>query len=138
MTEATNGLFGAGFRTLESALTAHEHLQTARAANIANADTPNYQADSRSFADFLATQQKKNRGVGMVRTKNGHMSGNGGAGLDLNITNHAHSSGRMDGNSVNIQKEMTQMAEAQLQYELTLRLIKGKLGGLANAIKEGR
>jgi len=138
MTEATNSLFGTGFRTLESALTAHEHLQTAHAANIANADTPNYQADSRSFADFLAAQQKENRSVGMARTKNRHMSGNGGAGLDISMANHAHSSGRMDGNSVNVQKEMAKMAETQLMYELTLRLIKGKLGSLANAIKEGR
>jgi len=30
------------------------------------------------------------------------------------------------------------MAENQLMHELTLRMIKGELGGLANAIKEGR
>jgi len=138
MTEASNSLFSTGFRALESALTAHEHMQTARAANVANIDTPNYQADPRSFADFLATQQKNNSSVGMARTKNSHMSGNSGAGLNISMANHAHNSGRMDGNSVDVQKEMAKMAETQLMYELTLRLIKGKLGGLANAIKEGR
>jgi len=30
------------------------------------------------------------------------------------------------------------MAENQLMHELTMRMIKGKISGLANAIKEGR
>ena len=50
----------------------------------------------------------------------------------------AHGRQRLDGNTVDPQREMVNMAENQLMHELTMRMIKGKLGGLANAIKEGR
>lgn len=53
--------------------------------------------------------------------------------------NQAHGSVKqLDGNTVDMQKEMANMAENQLMHELTIRLIKGKLSGLSNAIKEGR
>jgi len=44
----------------------------------------------------------------------------------------------MDGSNVDIQKEMARMSENQLMHELSMKLIKGKLSGLLNAIKEGR
>ena len=44
---------------------------------------------------------------------------------------------RLDGNNVDPQQEMARMAENQLMHELTMRLVKGKINSLANAIKEG-
>ena len=43
----------------------------------------------------------------------------------------------MDGNTVNVEKEMATLAENQLMYELNMKMIQGKLGSLATAIKEG-
>jgi len=125
-----SGLFNTEFRTLEAALTARERLQSVHAANIANADTPNYHADTRTFADFLEIE--RNRRAYPETTQEGleHFTmGNRG---DLKNGRR-----RLDGNTVDIQKEMAHMAENQLMHELTIRLIKGRLAGLANAIKEG-
>jgi len=125
-----SGLFNTGFHTLEAALAARERLQSAHAANIANADTPNYQADTRTFADFLDMERNKQPSPGMTPKQP----------VPFNASNRATTGWdrqRLDGNTVDIQKEMAHMAENQLMHELTVRLLKGRLAGLANAIKEG-
>jgi len=131
-----SGLFNTGFQSLEAALTARERMQSSLAANIANADTPHYRADKRTFDDFLQAERSKqaqagtspNMGSSFTTSDFGNVSGQ----------KKTHEGQRLDGNTVDPQKEMVNMAENQLMHELTMRLIKGKLGGLANAIKEGR
>jgi len=119
-------MLGSGFQRLESTLVARERMQGALSSNIANAETPNYQADQRTFADFLAEQKSAGQSDKAVTTNRMHFA---------DTDTHAH---KMDGNTVDIQKEMARMSENQLMYQLSLRLIKGKLNGLKNAIKEGR
>ncbi len=131
-----SGLFSTGFQSLEAALAARERMQTTHAANIANADTPHYRADSRTFDDFFQAEKSRqtqaemspNLGNSFTTSDFGNLSGR----------QKEHEGLRLDGNTVDPQKEMVNMAENQLMHELTMRLIKGKLGGLANAIKEGR
>ena len=43
----------------------------------------------------------------------------------------------MDGNTVDTQHEMTAMAENQMMHELNMTILRGRLSGLANVIKEG-
>ncbi len=142
-------LFGNEFRIMESALAAREQAQGVHAANIANADTPNYRADRRSFADFLQARLRElpqAGGVAPVRTRPGHLAApdapaSGLFGGRSPMQASAGASGaltRMDGNTVDMQKEMAAMSENQLMHELTLRLLKDKLGGLARVIKEAR
>jgi flagellar basal-body rod protein FlgB len=130
-------MLGSGFQRLEAALIARERMQGVITGNIANAETPNYRADTRSFADFLAEQQS-GRGSGHAATTNRmHFSDiNAGGRLGGSLFD-ARPAQRMDGNSVDLQQEMARMSENQLMYEMTMRLAKGKLGGLLNAIKEG-
>jgi len=129
-------MFGSDFQYLESALIAREKLQSVIAGNIANADTPNFHADRRSFADLLAEQRPGKNIDGMTTTHRMHISDTSDTHLSNNISAQ-HSTRSMDGNSVNVQKEMVRMSENQLMDELTLRLLKGKLTGMANAIREG-
>jgi len=129
-------MFGNSFQQLESALAAREQAQGVNASNIANADTPNYHADTRSFADFLAEQNSK-RSTGNAATTNPmHFKSVSHSSLDSPFQ-RAVKTQRMDGNTVDMQKEMANMSENQLMHELTIRLIKGELGGISNAIKEG-
>ena len=131
-----SGLFTTGFQSLEAALTARERMQSSHAANIANADTPHYHADTRTFEDFLQAEKSKQAQAGMSSPQ-----GSSFTASDFGSTgsrNESFEGKRLDGNTVDPQKEMVSMAENQLMHELTMRLIKGKLGGLANAIKEGR
>ncbi len=128
-------LFGSGFRTLEAALIAREQAQAVNAANIANADTPNYHADTRSFADFLAAQQQR-LDAGPAMTHRMHFGKLESTSIDTPFQQTVKTR-RMDGNTVDMQREMARMSENQLMHELTVRLLKGRLNGLANAIKEG-
>jgi len=137
MSEISASLFGKGFLKLEAALSARERMQSVFSANIANADTPNYRADQRNFADFLTARQQSQGHDGMARTQPGHMSINNSPSLQRTVFKRSDATQRMDGNSVNMQKEMTGMAENQLMHELTIRLLKGRLEGMKNTIREG-
>ncbi|MDX8403921.1 MAG: flagellar basal body rod protein FlgB [Mariprofundaceae bacterium] len=125
-----NSLFGTGFLKLEAAASARERMQTVHAGNIANADTPNYKADRRTFADFLAARQTEG---GLTTTNSSHMDSVAGSSLKKSMSTVQ----RMDGNSVDIQQEMANLAENQMMHELSLRLLKGRISGLSNVIKEG-
>ncbi len=129
-------LFGSGFQQLESAMVAREQAQGVNASNIANADTPNYHADTRSFADFLSAQLNKRHSGSAATTHRMHFGNLEPSSMDTRFQK-AVKTQRMDGNTVDMQKEMARMSENQLMHELTVKLIKGKLGGMANAIKEG-
>ncbi len=128
-----SSLFSSGFLKLETALIAREKLQASHASNIANADTPNYQADTRTFADMFAVEQARRNQLEHGQFFESSSSIFQGSRLDS-----AGSSFRLDGNTVDTQTEMARMAENQLMHELTMRMIKGKISGLANAIKEGK
>lgn len=130
-------LFGSGFRTLEAAMIAREQAQTVNAANIANADTPNFHADRRTFGDFLAEQQRRlGPDSGPATTHRMHFGRLESTHMDTAFQQTVKTR-RMDGNTVDMQQEMARMSENQLMHELTVRLLKGRLNGLANAIKEG-
>jgi len=83
-------------------------VQSVYAANIANADTPHYRADTRTFSDFMA---EKSGSTSMVRTNASHLQAHKSAPLNGGVFNRASVSARMDGNTVDTQKEMTAMAE---------------------------
>jgi len=129
-------LFGAGFLRLESAMSAREKVQSVYAANIANADTPNYRADMRTFADFMT--EKTASSSTMARTNPAHLTPHKfSSPLSGSVFQRAEVAARMDGNTVDTQREMTAMAENQMMHELNMQILKGRLNGLANAIKSG-
>jgi len=130
-------LFGAGFLRLESAMAAREQVQNVYASNIANADTPNYKADTRSFADFFA---EKRGGVAtghLAQTNPRHLDISPSSSVFGGVFHHDTGALRMDGNTVDTRKEMTQMAENQMMHELNMQIIKGRLTGMGNVIKAG-
>ncbi len=134
----TQSLFGAGTLRLESAMSARETVQSVYAANIANADTPNYRADMRTFSDFMAEKSAASGSTAMARTNPAHLQPHhSSAPLGGGVFNRASVASRMDGNTVDTQREMTAMAENQMMHELTMTILKGRLSGLANVIKAG-
>ncbi|MFQ5519010.1 MAG: flagellar basal body rod protein FlgB [Mariprofundus sp.] len=129
-------MFGSGFQRLESALVAREKNQGSLTSNIANADTPNFKADSRTFADFMADEQSRSSSGAVAATHHMHFSDVSSNRLSGSVFSQ-HESQRMDGNTVDMQKEMARLSENQLMHEMAMRLVKGRLSGLMNAIKEG-
>lgn len=123
------------FRVLEAVTAAREKMQQIHSSNIANVDTPNYRADTRTF-DTVLQLQKTGKRVKMEKTNPHHLTSSSSQRVGVYSSHHGINP-KMDGNTVNLQQEMVSLAENQLMHEYAIRVLKGKISSLANAIKEG-
>ena len=124
------------FEVYSKALDLRSQRHQVLASNIANADTPNYKA--RDF-DFKAAMQNAlgGRSIGgdlpMQLTARGHQDGSGGNGLPGLMYRSEHQSA-VDGNTVDMDVERTQIADNALQYQVLTQLISNKLQCLRSAM----
>lgn len=129
--------------SLDSALGIHEFalkLQAKRtevlAANLANADTPEYKARDLDFQSILREAQG-GEGPDLMRTTDarhmGESSGTGEFGMELLYRNPFQAS--LDGNTVDGQIEKTQFMENAVRYQSTIAFIDGRLKTLQKALR---
>ncbi|QPK61909.1 flagellar basal body rod protein FlgB [Methylomonas sp. LL1] len=102
------------------------------AANLANADTPDYKARDLDFKAVLSqTMGPEN---GLQRTREGHItSPQTLLGADLLYRNPQQAS--LDGNTVEAHIEQAKYAENAVQYQASLNFINNKFSGLMSAIR---
>lgn len=102
------------------------------ASNVANADTPNYKA--RDF-DFRAAMQQA--GVfpagALARTASRHIEGGGGA-LGVNLQYRSETQSAVDGNTVDMDVERSQIVENAMQYEVLTQLVSLHLQSMRAAL----
>ncbi|WP_059104617.1 flagellar basal body rod protein FlgB [Shouchella shacheensis] len=101
---------------LEKGLAYAANKQEAISSNIANIDTPNYKAKTIDFQSVLQAVQEEGEHLQAKRTNESHLPF---PGTSFPESSH-HSRQRAyahNGNSVDIDKEMTEMAENQLYYQ---------------------
>jgi len=132
-----SGLFSSSFQRLGAAAAARETYQTVISSNIANADTPHFKADKRNFSDFFKTKLSASQTDTLATTQKNHIQDSPSTSLSLGVFNRSEDEQRMDGNTVDVEHEMAMLAENQLMYELNMKVLQGRLNGIANAIKEG-
>ena len=84
------------------------------AHNIANADTPGFQA--RDIAPFESTMNKVRVGIG--RTQATHIVPEGLAGGEFELRPRDGSEGKISGNSVSLELEMASLGEARSQHSV--------------------
>ncbi|MBS1159901.1 MAG: Flagellar basal-body rod protein FlgB [Proteobacteria bacterium] len=122
-----------------SVLSQAMNLRTMRhqvlASNIANADTPHYKARDFSFTAAMqnAMAGQGAGGLAMSRTAGGHQQGdalNGSAFLQY----RAETQSAVDGNTVDMDVERTQISENALQYQILTQLIGDKFKGMRTAL----
>lgn len=103
------------------------------AANMANADTPDYKAQDLDFKSVF-NQNLTGGSVSMQRTQPGHMAAQTTVlGADLKYRNPQQPS--LDGNTVEAHIEQAKFAENSVQYEASLSFLKNQFSGLMTAIK---
>jgi flagellar basal-body rod protein FlgB len=107
------------------------------AANLANADTPNYRARDIDFKSALAAAggQKSAGGVHLATTRPAHIGptvANGTATPELKYRTPLAPS--LDGNTVDTQLEQAAFAENTVRYQATLNFLSAKFRGLMTAI----
>ncbi|WLR52333.1 flagellar basal body rod protein FlgB [Bacillus tianshenii] len=116
---------------LESSLSYSATKQRVISNNIANADTPNYKAKTVSFREELNRQLQAKRTD--VRH---HQFSTGSAGYT--VKTNRNTSYHHNGNNVDIDKEMAQMATNQIYYNALVDRMNGKFRGLKESIKGGQ
>lgn len=106
------------------------------AANLANADTPDYKARDLDFKSVLSQSMQSDaiKDTRLQVTDQGHLPGiHTLLGADLLYRNPQQAS--LDGNTVEAHIEQSKYAENSVQYEASLNFLKGSFADLMTAIK---
>lgn len=134
----------AAFNFQETALRLRAQRQEILAANVANADTPNYKARDFDFAAALkqateGSSQSARPSTGALKTHPAH--------LDFAVaTNNPFPSGpallyrnpyqgSVDGNTVDVDAERSQFTDNAIRYEASLTSISGDIKDLMSIIQ---
>ncbi|MBV8210564.1 MAG: flagellar basal body rod protein FlgB [Burkholderiaceae bacterium] len=105
------------------------------ASNIANADTPNYQARDFDFGQALAqATQSATQPTAPVRTHPGHLPASATATPQPALQYRQPLQAALDGNSVDVDTERAAFAENSLRYEASLRFLNGQIRTMLSAI----
>jgi flagellar basal-body rod protein FlgB len=105
------------------------------AANLANADTPNYRARDIDFKAALAEAGSPSAGVHLSTTRAGHISNSPVNGLPAGeLKYRVPLAPALDGNTVDTQLEQAAFAENSVRYQATLQFLSSKFRGLMTAI----
>ncbi len=105
------------------------------ASNIANADTPYYKARDFSFEKAMqnAMAGQGNGSIGLATTSRGHLPGSGGVGMAA-LQYRTETQSAVDGNTVDMDVERSQITENALQYQVVSQLISEKFKGMRSAL----
>ena len=105
------------------------------AANLANADTPGYQARDLDFQSLLAAAGDPGQ---LATTQAGHLghaagdgAGDGAAPLMYRQPLHAS----LDQNTVDVQAERAAFLDNALRYQASLTFLNGRIAGLVAALR---
>ena len=108
------------------------------ANNLANADTPGYQARDIDFRQAMAraSGESPTSGVTLSTTNAGHIGGNTSANAATNpdLKYRIPLAPALDGNTVDAQVEQASFAENAVRYQATLTFLNSKFRGLLTAI----
>lgn len=123
-------------QALAASLKYRQMRQELISSNIANAETPGYKAKKIDFEEALSRALDTDDQMQMKTTDGKHYNvGNGGFNnLQPEITEREDGIVSMDGNTVDRDKELAEMAENKIMYDASVQLLNKKLGLLKYAI----
>lgn len=104
------------------------------ASNLANADTPNYQARDIDFKSVLSEYQNP-QGAGELRMTHSNDIGSAGTLSSPQLLYRIPTQPSVDGNTVDADTEKAAYMENALQYESTLHFVDESIKSLREAIK---
>ena len=128
-----NSVFGAH----ASSMAVQQQRMEVLAANLANADTPHYQARDIDFAKVLSDQQASAAAApaSMAGTSPVHLgSGAATAGTMPPLNYRVPLQPSVDGNTVDEQVEQSAFADAAMHYQASLNFLSGDIKNLMSAI----
>ncbi|MBC8016108.1 MAG: flagellar basal body rod protein FlgB [Sporomusaceae bacterium] len=122
---------------LEQALSASSLRQKVISNNIANVNTPGYKKSEVLFEDMLQSAMSGAK-MPMLQTNERHFA-LGQSGFPTPKVNViGNTSIRIDGNNVDIDGEMAELAKNNIYYNAVVQQLGSYFSGIKSAIKEGR
>lgn len=123
----TNSLFSEqAFGAAKFALNGLSRRQEAIGRNLANVDTPGYKAVDLNFENALKLAMNQSNKTRLLTTHVSHMTAPGPE-YALELTSRIGGAERADGNNVDIDTELYQMAETGIRYQALTQSISKKL-----------
>jgi flagellar basal-body rod protein FlgB len=132
-------LFDKTTRALGASLQLRQTRNSVISANIANAETPGYQAKKVDFEDALGRALMMEDAGPMTGAEPGHFAMGPGAisRTKADVYENPDVSVNNDGNTVDLEKEMTNLAENSIAYKAAIQLINKKMAALKYAATDG-
>lgn len=131
----------AALRFQQEALNLRAQRQEILAANIANADTPGYQARDIDFASEMKKVMDRGRvegsGVSLTLTSERHIPAQTQTVPQLDLLYRIPDQPSMDGNTVDMDRERTNFADNSLKYQSDLQVLGGQIKGMMSVLQQG-
>lgn len=123
----------------QEALNLRAQRQEILSANIANADTPGYQARDIDFASQLQKVMETGRangsGMSLELTNTRHIPASTSAGADLDLMYRIPDQPSMDGNTVDMDRERTNFADNSVRYQTDLTVLGSQVKGMMSVLQ---
>lgn len=131
-------IFPKSLETMEQALSASTLRQRVHSANIANVDTANYKSKKVDFQAALDTAIDQ-QSLSSYKTNERHLSfSNERSATKTEIVTNNSTKFNNNGNNVDMDVEMAELAKNQLWYNAVTERVSGKLNSLSSVINGGR
>ncbi len=121
-------------KVLKLDLDAQSKQLEAVSSNLANLDTPDYQAVEVDFESLYRAQLDASRPEKMAATNPLHFGAGSVNEPQIVVREEDGKSTRVDGNNVDLDKEMARMALAQLRYSAATTALAKKLTMISDAL----
>lgn len=122
---------------LERGLSGASLRQKVISNNIANVDTPGFKRSDVSFERQLQQAMGQTNILPLMRTNDSHLSNIEDSDQPL-VTVERNTSMRLDGNNVDVDKEMAALAKNTIYYNAVATQLSKTYSMLVSAIKEGK
>lgn len=141
MSNSVGGLLSFGDRLQVASLNLRQERNNVATANIANAETPGYRAIGYDFESQLQEIAGNNEALPVRVSDPRHMRNsftNASGDFQPEVFVKPTESIGNDGNTVDLDREMAEMAHNQILYRSAVEMINRKIGTLRYAINGGR
>ncbi len=125
---------------IEKSMNTSALRQDVIANNIANVDTPNYKSKRVDFESMFRSAIYDQSDFKNFRTRDKHIDfgSPGPESVEPMVVENSHYTMRMDGNNVDIDQEMVEMAKNTLLYNTLTAKLNKEFGRLRVSITEAR
>jgi flagellar basal-body rod protein FlgB len=132
-------LFDKTTRALGASVNLRQVRNNVISSNIANAETPGYQAKKIDFEDALQRALDFEDKPTMAGAQPEHYPTGPGAlsRIKADVYENPDTDVNNDGNTVNLEREMSSLAENSIMYKAAIQLINKKMAALKYAATDG-